>query len=155
MRPNLFEPEVAGALIGRIEALTADTQAVWGKMSVAQMLAHCSKPFESVYDPDYGKAHPRPNFLIRTLLRLLVKPLVVGDKPYKRSMRTAPEFVIGEGRDFETEQQRLIAFVKRAQEEGASGFEGRESHSFGPLTAAEWSTLFHKHTDHHLVQFGA
>ncbi|NNM32786.1 MAG: DUF1569 domain-containing protein [Gemmatimonadetes bacterium] len=154
MRPDFFEPEIADAMVARIGALTAETEPVWGQMSVAQMLAHCSRPFESVYDPEYAKAHPPPNFVVRTLLRLLVKPLVVGEKPYKRSMRTAPEFVIGEGRDFATEQQRLMAFVKRAQEEGEAAFEGRESHSFGPLTAREWSTLFHKHTDHHLTQFG-
>ena len=32
--------------------------------------------------------------------------------------------------------------------------DGRESLSFGPLTAVEWNGLFSKHLDHHLQQFG-
>ena len=154
MQPNLFDADVANRMVARIQALTPETRPQWGKMNVGQMLAHCSVPFESIYDPDYAKEHPKPNVLMRTLLRFLVKPLVVGDKPYKRSMRTAPEFVITDARDFAAEQERLIGFIQRAQAEGEAVFEGRESHSFGPLTAREWSTLFHKHTDHHLTQFG-
>ncbi len=152
--PDLFDSEVAGKLIARIDALTPDSTPLWGKMNVGQMLAHCSVPFQTVYDPEYIKAHPRPNKLVRMLMRLFVKGIVTGPKPYKRNMRTAPEFIISDDRDFAAEQTQLREFVRRAQQEGAAAFEGRESHSFGPLTAGEWSTLFYKHTDHHLTQFG-
>ncbi len=152
--PNIFERDVAEALVTRIERLTAGSEGRWGKMTVDQMLAHCSVPFDMVYDPEYEAENPRPNAVVRFLLRLLVKPTVVGPKPYKRNIRTAPAFVIEGGRDFAEEQRKLAEYVRRVQSDGASAFEGRESPSFGPLTAAEWSTLFHKHTDHHLQQFG-
>ena len=37
---------------------------------------------------------------------------------------------------------------------GSAHFEGKESPSFGALTADEWNVLFAKHLDHHLTQFG-
>jgi len=143
-----------GAHRSHIERLTPDSERQWGKMTVAQMLAHNCIPFETVYDPAYAQEHPRPNFVLRAVLRLLVKPIVVGPKPYKRGMRTAPAFIIEGSRDFASEQARLTDYVRQVQDEGAPAFDGRESHSFGALTAGEWSTLFYKHTDHHLVQFG-
>lgn len=151
---DIFDRAVADETLARIERLSARSKPLWGTMSVGQMLAHCCVPFEAVYDPAYAEAHPRPNALIRWVLRLVAKPIVVGKRPYKRNMRTAPEFIIEGTRDFEAEQARLAGYVRRLQGDGEAAFEGRESHSFGPLTAREWSTLFYKHTDHHLQQFG-
>ena len=152
--PNFFDRETADRLLARIDRLTPQSTPEWGTMTVSQMLAHCSKPFETVYDPEYVRQNPRPGAALRFLLRLIAKPIVVGEKPYKRNSRTAPSFIVTGDRDFEAERERLKAFIERAQSEGVAVFEGRESHSFGPLTAREWSTLFHKHTDHHLTQFG-
>ena len=151
---NIFDQDTAADLSARIQRLSPDSERLWGKMTVGQMLAHCSVPFETVYDPEYTEANPRPNAFVRAILRLVAKPIVVGEKPYKRNMRTAPSFIVEDERDLEAERERLVAFVKRTQADGEAAFEGRESHSFGPLTAREWSTLFYKHTDHHLQQFG-
>ena len=152
--PNLFDRDVAQGVLARIDRLTPESQPEWGTMTVAQMLAHASKPFETVYDPDYARRHPKPRGLVKLVMRLVAKPYVVGDTPYRKNGRTAPEFVVADARDFETERRRLKAFIKRASGEGAAAFEGRESHAFGALKAAQWSTMFYKHTDHHLRQFG-
>lgn len=152
--PDFFDRATADELLERIGRLTPDTQAQWGKMNVAQMLAHCSKAFDSVYSADYLRDNPRPNAVLKWVLRLVAKPIVVGDTPYRKNSRTAPSFIVADERDFKTERDRLAAYIEQAHAEGRAGFEGRESHSFGPLTADEWSTLFYKHTDHHLTQFG-
>ena len=55
---------------------------------------------------------------------------------------------------FDAERERLVAYLRRTRELGADHFDGKESHSFGPLTRTEWSNLFYKHLDHHLTQFG-
>ncbi len=151
---SIFEKTGAEALVSRIKELNPNAKPIWGRMNVSQMLAHCCKPFETIYDPTYSQKHPRPNALIRFMLRLFIKPILVGEKPYKQNMRTAPEFVVSDSREFDNEQARLIAFIERTQAEGVIAFEGKESHSFGPLTAKEWNMLFYKHTDHHLAQFG-
>lgn len=88
------------------------------------------------------------------MIKLFAKNLVVGPKPYKKNMRTAPEFLIIDERDFETEKQKMIENIEKTQKLGAAHFEGKESHAFGPLTEKEWNTLFYKHLDHHLLQFG-
>ncbi|MEM1056431.1 MAG: DUF1569 domain-containing protein [Bacteroidota bacterium] len=152
--PDFFDRAVADDLLARIDRLTPETEPQWGKMNVAQMLAHCSKPFEAVYDEEYLRQNPKPNAVLRFVLRVLAKSAVVGDKPYKRNGSTAPSFIVADERDFEAERARLKAFIEQAHGESAAAYDGRESHSFGVLSAREWSTLFHKHTDHHLTQFG-
>jgi len=41
---NLFDPVVKQKIIDRINKLTPQTKQQWGKMNVAQMLAHVQKP---------------------------------------------------------------------------------------------------------------
>jgi hypothetical protein len=150
MIKDIFDPRIAGDVTDRIRALGPDTRPAWGKMNVGQMLAHCCVPYEMVYEDKHPKAGPVTRFLLRTF----VKPGVVGEKPYRRNTPTAPAFKITEERDFVRERDRLIQYVERTAELGRAQFEGRESPSFGPLTGAEWNTLFYKHLDHHLTQFG-
>ncbi len=88
------------------------------------------------------------------MLKIFVKNAVVGPKPYPKNGRTAPQFVMTEDKNFEVEKNRLIAYLQKTQALGAAHFEGRESHSFGALTADEWNVSFAKHLDHHLTQFG-
>ena len=63
-------------------------------------------------------------------------------------------FMIHGDRDFEAEKDRLVAYIKKTQELGGEHFDGKESNAFGPLTETEWNTLFSKHLNHHLQQFG-
>ena len=147
---NIFDPAVTEEQIRRIRALRADTRPQWGKMNAAQMLAHCSVPYEMVYE----QIHPRPNALVRFLLKTFVKKGVVNEKPYPRNSPTAPAFKITDPRDFQREQERLIGYLERTRDRGAASFDGYESNSFGPMTVTEWNNLFYKHLDHHLTQFG-
>lgn len=137
-------------LISRIDQLTSTTTPQWGKMNVAQMLAHCNVAYDMAYTDQY----PQPNFLMRWLLTKFVKPGVVGPKPYPKNGRTAPVFLVAPEQDFEKEKAKIIDYIKRTQVLGESHFEGKASNSFGKLTAQEWSILFYKHLDHHLTQFG-
>ena len=84
----------------------------------------------------------------------MVKNGVVGEKPYKKNIMTAPQFVMKEDKDFEKEKTRLINYLVKTQQLGESYFDGKESLSFGELTVKEWNTMFYKHLDHHLSQFG-
>jgi len=147
---NIFDQSVTNELTARIEALNPDSQPLWGKMSVDQMLAHCSVAYEMAYTDKY----PKPNGLMRFLLKTFVKSGVVNEKPYPKNARTAPVFIISDRRDFEKEKSRLIGYLQRTQELGSDYFEGKESPSFGAMTAQEWNNLFYKHLDHHLNQFG-
>lgn len=147
---DIFSKEVAGEIIERINKLNSATQPKWGKMSVEEMLAHCNVTYEMAFTDK----HPKPNGFVKLMLKAFVKNTVVGDKPYKKNSQTAPAFKISDKRVFETEKERLIGFVNQTQLAGRAAFEGKESNSFGKLTANEWNVMFYKHLDHHLTQFG-
>lgn len=150
MTKNIFDNKVSQELIGRIDKLDPQKQPSWGKMSVDQMLAHCNVTYELVYE----SKHPKAVGFKKFILKLLVKNLVVNDKPFKRSSQTAHEFVMKGSKDFDVEKARLIEHIQKTEKLGESHFHNKESHSFGPLTSGEWNNMFYKHLDHHLSQFG-
>lgn len=147
---NIFDKEISKEVISRINNLSTETQPVWGKMNVSQMLAHCCVAYEMVYTDK----HPKPNAFVKFMLKAFVKKAVVSEKPYAKNGRTAPQFLITDERDFNKEKTRLIYFIDKTQELGESHFNNKESHSMGKLTSTEWNNSFYKHLDHHLTQFG-
>ena len=147
---NIFDQQVADELVSRINKLSAETKPKWGKMAVAQMLAHCNVTYEMAYE----NKHPKPSGFVKLMLKLFVKNTVVNEKPYKSNSKTAPAFIIKDDKDFVAEKSRLLNYIKKTQELGAEHFENKESLSFGVLNKNEWNNMFYKHLDHHLNQFG-
>lgn len=147
---DIFDPKVTQELIGRINALTPETVPNWGKMSVDQMLAHCCVAYEMAYTDK----HPKPNALMRFFLKAFVKNGVVNEISYKKNLRTAQQFIITGRKNFDEEKARLINYLENTCKLGKAHFEGKESISFGLMTAIEWNNQFYKHLDHHLTQFG-
>jgi hypothetical protein len=147
---NIFYKEDATEIVNRINRLTSTTKQLWGKMSVSQMLAHCNVTYEFVYE----EKHPKPNPFMKFILMAFVKNAVVNDIPYKKSLRTAPAFIMNDDKNFEDEKNRLTNFILRTQDLGEDYFDGKESRSFGKLSKSEWNNMFYKHLDHHLNQFG-
>lgn len=148
--PNTFDNATTQLTLTRLEKLTPASQPQWGKMNAAQMLAHLNIP----YDIAYGRVSFKPSFFVKLMLKWFVKDSVTSEKPYVKNSRTAPLFLISDEREFEKEKNRLIANIRDTEAKGASYFEGKESASFGKMTASEWSNQFYKHIDHHFTQFG-
>ena len=147
---NLFDPKETQETIDRINKLTPETERLWGKMEVAQMMAHCNV----AYEIPYTDQHPKPNAFARFMVKLFAKKTILGDKPYKKNIPTSPIFKMTEPKDFEVEKKRLIEYLNKTQELGPTHFNGLNNPAFGKLTDNEWNTLFSKHLDHHLTQFG-
>jgi len=148
---NIFNQAVVTETINRIERLTPESKPHWGKMPVNTMLAHCNVAYELVFEDK----HPKPNVIMKFILKSFIKDLVVNEKPFKKSSMTSPAFIIKDERMFEKEKTRLIDHLTKTQLLGESYFDKKESHSFGILTKDEWNNMFYKHIDHHLSQFGA
>ncbi len=148
---NVFDAKDAQHYIDRINKLTPETQGLWGKMTVDQMLAHCNVSYEMVYEPE---KHKKPGAIAKFILKNFVKPKVVGEKAYTHNGPTAPQFIISDRKNFNEEKKRLIGFIQKTQQLGTSAFDGKESFSFGKLKAGEWNNMFAKHLNHHLAQFG-
>lgn len=147
---NVFTKEGATQLIERVNKLYPETKARWGTMNVSQMLAHCNV----TYDMDFTDNYPKATGLKKFMLKLFVKTTVVGSKPYSKNGRTAPDFIITDSREFESEKSKLLGYIIKVQELGETYYEGRDSNSFGELNVGEWNNMFYKHLDHHLKQFG-
>ncbi|BDD06875.1 DUF1569 domain-containing protein [Aureibacter tunicatorum] len=147
---NIFKNSDIEAFKSRLENINHDSQPKWGKMNASEMLAHLNVMFEMTYED----IHPKPNALTKFLLKLLVKPLVTGTKPYGKSKRTASQFIISGQREFDVEKDRLVNYIDHTYTLGPEYFENKESHSFGKLSSQEWNNMFSKHIDHHFTQFG-
>jgi hypothetical protein len=143
---NLFDPAVKQEVIGRINQLRPATQRKWGKMDVAQMLAHLQAPL----GVPMGKHQLKGNMLFR-LMAPLVKKQLYSDKPFRRNLPTDKTFKIAGQREFETEKQQLINLINCFTEENITN----DVHPlFGKMTLQQWSNSNWKHVDHHLQQFG-
>ena len=151
MIKNIFEEQVSNEIIGRVNALTTNSERLWGTMTVDKMLAHCNVPYAYTFMPEQFK---KPNFFMKFILKNFAKKIVVSDNPYKQNERTSPSFVISNPRDFELEKALLIKNIEKVKVLGEKYFEGKENFSFGEMTSKEWNALYYKHLDHHLRQFG-
>lgn len=145
-KKNLYKPEDYRECLDRMGRLSADSQPVWGTMTVGQMLAHCAE----VQEVANGKRLQKTPLIVR-LFKGTIRKMVLSDKPYKKSLQTHPQYRQPEDRDFDAEKQRLLAAL--------ASFSGDDSRGtphplFGPLTRDEKGWSCWKHLDHHLRQFG-
>ena len=147
---DIFLKKDVEICIERINQLDKNTQPKWGKMNVSQMLAHCNVAYDMIYSDKYPEPNPFKKFLLRNFL----KPILVNDKPYKPGSPTSKEFKIADQKNFELEKSKLIAYIQKTANLGKEFFDGKESHSFGKLSAHEWNRMLGKHLEHHLNQFG-
>ena len=147
---SLFAPERITELATRVSALSPDAKAEWGRMSVTQMLAHCSIGLESAV----GEREIKRVFIGYIFGPIARKFMFRDDEPMKRNAPTAREFIVTRHDTFDVEQRKLIALIERFGKGGAAGCT-RVPHSFfGKLTPEQWAVLMYKHVDHHLRQFG-
>ena len=145
---SLHSSDVYHDCLDRIERLTPGSKPQWGRMSVAQMLAHCAE----IQEVSNGK--PLENTpVIAKLFKAAIRKMVVGDKPFPKNTRTHPLYKQASDRDFVTEKQRLLNALERFVRD-ASGQQESLHPLFGKMTPAESGWSMYKHLDHHLSQFG-
>jgi hypothetical protein len=147
---NLFQREAVDEVIARIDSLQPSVQRQWGKMDVAQMMAHCS----AALDMASGRLNP-PRILIGRLLGPFFKPIYTNEKPLSQNSPTDPKLVVSDQRDFAHEQEQLKRCVRQFHEGGEAQCTRHPHPFFGALSAQDWSRGMYKHLDHHLRQFGA
>jgi hypothetical protein len=146
---NLFQPDAVDEVISRVDKLQPTTQHLWGKMDVAQMLAHCS----ATLDMAAGDL-VLPRLLIGRIIGPFVRPIFTNEKPLSRNSPTDKKLVISDPRDFSHEQEQLKLRVREFSQGGEAQCTKHPHPFFGALTPQEWSTGMYKHIDHHLRQFG-
>ena len=150
---NLLDKAIRDAIINRINQLTSNNQAGWGKMNVHQMLCHCTDQLR-VSLGEKGKSEKQASFFARTLLKFLVLNVI----SIPKNVPTSPKVdqIDGDGTpptDFESDRKTLIEYIEKFV--NASDAEASTPHfKFGAMSKKDWAILANKHLDHHLKQFG-
>ena len=146
---SLYDKATCDELMGRIDHLTADSKALWGKMNVVQMMAHCAAGM----DMASGKLNIDRVFMGK-LIGGFLKSFYTSDKPFNKNTPTAKELVKVDAIDFEIEKNNLKKLMQEFSEGSIEKCTTHPHPFFGKLKAEDWGIGIYKHTDHHLRQFG-
>jgi len=146
--PSLFNEADNRAIIDRIANLSENSQPLWGKMNVSQMLAHCQAPMRVVF----GEAKSKRG-LIGLLFGKIAKKKMVNHAPFSKNLPTDPNFIIKQPVNFNEEKGKLIKLIERFHDH-PDQITTSVHPFFGKMTTDEWDVLGWKHLDHHLRQFG-
>ena len=144
---TIFDTTTYNDFQQRLNQLNASSAPLWGKMNVAQMLAHCNQALEM----SLGKIELEMKSNI--FMRWIVKPMVLSKKPFSQNLPTSTGFIIADEREFEKEKQRIAKNIEEAYKRGLEGY-WKPHIAFGKLKPEEWGHLTYKHLDHHFRQFG-
>jgi hypothetical protein len=134
---------------GRMESLTADDRAVWGLMSVAEMVCHVREAFalglgEWTAAPVKG---PLPAPVLKRLA--LWMPM-----QWPHSVPTVSELKKENAPSPKVFAEDLLTALA-AMEKFVAAKDNRTKHAiFGSMTPTDWMRWGYLHTDHHLRQFG-
>lgn len=146
---NLFQEEIYQSILDRLNKLSPQSSALWGKMNIAQMLTHIQRPMEVAM----GKKELKRSF-IGFLFGSYAKKMLLKDKEFSKNGPTDPSFIVNDMREFDLEKQKFLNLFKEFHQSGVGGLTKNPHPFFGKLTQDEWLILQWKHLDHHLRQFG-
>lgn len=145
---SIYDKAENAQIITRIESLTPSSKAIWGKMSVDQMMKHTN----DVILVAFGEKTLKINFLMRFLGRMMKNK--VFNSEFKKNSPTAPEFMYEENFNFEIVQKELINNFSRFAS-SPNAIKVTDHPFWGKMTFEDWNKLMWNHMDHHLRQFGA
>ena len=146
---NLFDKSCSEEITARISKLSLQSQRQWGKMDVSQMLAHCKEAFKVPLSDT-----PLKQMFIGRLLGWAFKKSLYTEKPWKQNLPTAPQFIVKDSRNFDTEKNELLSLLNKFHNSVPADIEKITHPMFGKFTGEQWGKAMYKHLDHHLTQFG-
>ena len=144
---SVFDRPTRDELKSRINSLTENSTPQWGKMTVSQMLKHCSQWDEMAL----GKTKYKQAFIGKIFGKMALKNMMK-DEPVKKNMPTVPSFKITEDVDFAAEKKKWIALLDEYENYPIDSF----IHPFfGTMYKEDTGYMVYKHADHHLKQFNS
>lgn len=148
---TIFDKDARAKLIGRIEKITPENKAEWGKMNLYQMLNHNTYWNGWILGTDnhtYKQA-----FIGKIFGRIGLNKMIKDEKPFDKNIPTSEQFKpkVLHG-DLGLEKSKWISLINEYEHYDNPSF----IHDFfGRMTKEQIGILVYKHTDHHLRQFGA
>ena len=146
--------ETAVPIAARVDALTPEHPAQWGKGTVSAIVAHMARGMQATFDPP-ANIPEQSTFVSRTLMKYVVVPLM----PWPKGKIPAPKGLEPPSADEAPAldaakvefHECLAAFLKFSADDPNQV----ASHPvFGTLNVKQAARLNWKHCDHHLRQFG-
>jgi len=94
----------------------------------------------------------KQEFLGKVFGKIALKRMIKDEKPFAKNIPTSDQFKVKETNcDLENEKSKWISLIKEYENYSNPNF----IHDFfGKMTEEQIGILVHKHTDHHLRQFG-
>ncbi len=143
---TVFDKATRDSLISRIHQVNENSQRQWGKMTVYQMLKHCS-----IWEAWIMESKPNKHSLVGMIFgKMALKNMLKDEKPLARNVPTSRAFKVKGSGNVEAQKAEWIAQIERYAHYVNRGF----IHDFfGKMTTEQVGRLAYKHTDHHLRQF--
>ncbi len=149
---NFFNIPDKNELEQRIQKLSPNAIALWGKMNAGEMLCH-------LYDSlKVASGEVRPKHIGNFLTRMSwLKKMVLRGRSFQKNVNTAkevnPQRDGTKPTDFEKDKKRLLDEMQLYFEKAAT-LTPPEHPIFGNFSTEDWGRQVYMHTDHHLQQFG-
>jgi hypothetical protein len=147
MQKSLSDARAREELLERLERLTPETPARWGKMTAPQMLAHVTDWMLMAKGELKAAAKKRP------LRYPVVKQLVIYWLPFPKGVPTARELISRKPSEWAIERASVRQHVESFGSLDAA-MVWPDHPAFGKMTPRLWLVLGYRHTDHHFRQFG-
>jgi hypothetical protein len=146
---TVFEPTTRQELINRINSLSPQNTAQWGKMDVFQMVKHCT----GGDDMTQGEIKIKRVFIGKIIGKMILKKVLKNEKPLQKNSPTASVLKTTQLHgDLEQEKKEWIKRIGNYANFNNLDF---VHPFFGPMSKDQVGKLAYKHADHHLRQFGA
>jgi hypothetical protein len=150
VKKSLANAADAAEIEMRLRALTAGDRAVWGRMSVEQMVCHVREAFRAAIEGRVltpGMKMPLPRAAVKFLA-------LRAARPWRQGVKSAVELEPGQPGTAPLE----FAADRTGAIEAMNEFRAHPTECghpyFGKMSANDWLRWGYLHADHHLRQFG-
>ena len=146
---TLASAGVVAEIRERLLRLTPEDRALWGQMSVTQMVRHLDYSYDvALADRSVGPVPGPPQWLLKfAALRVPMQ--------WPKGTPTTPELVVALEEDCPLNFAELVQETIAKMDAVARGVRWQTSHPmFGKMSAKDWMRWGYLHADHHLRQFG-
>ena len=150
---NILISSDKSLIFNRINFLADNSQRLWGKMTVNQMICHCTDQINMAMGKI--KVDFVGNFFLKTLAKRLVLLGMPAPKEKVKTYKELDQQIRGTNpTTIENDKIILIDTIKDFDKEFPKNTMVVHP-SFGKMNKTQWGRLIYLHLDHHLKQFNS
>lgn len=151
MKASILDNYAYQSIVQRIQVLTPNHIAEWGKMNVNQMIVHLTDQIRIAMNQKGSE--DVSSFFSRNILKYLVLRIPKTPKNVPTVKEVDSEKEGTKISNWEKDKAALLALLVEFRTR-SEYMELAPHPKFGKLTRSEWGKLIYSHLTHHLSQFG-